>query len=247
MTNEIEIPNVDHTVYDKSFLDKIVVKINHSVKFDSSNNNAIVDLLKNKYSLLLSEQEKNLLEYKTLRLKDENNGLHIKISDSFVQIVLDGRSYFSFKDSLLAHIEGFLHCIFQMGGDINKFSIEKVNLWPIKILNTEGEKGLIDWVKKIFSNPLVENLNNHYVKDNLKAELTLNSKSDSCIDILSYGWLRNGYKVLFILNNEGICSDTNMLSQDQIFETITLINQRLFDIFHWGVSDLIINIMSNKK
>lgn len=247
MTNEIKIPQVDHTVYDKSFLESVVVKINHSVKFDSSNNHIIVDLLKHKYSLLISEQDMNLLGYKTLRLKDENNGLHIKISDLFIQIALDGKSYISFNDSLLAHIEGFVHCIFQMKGIINKLSIEKVNLWPIKVLNGDGENGLIDWINKIFSNPVVEKLRDHHLKDNIKAELTLKRQGDSSVDILSSGWIRDDDNVLFILNNEGICSDANMLIQDKIFDTITLMNQRLFNNFHWGVSNLIINIMSNKK
>lgn len=247
MPEEINIPHIDHAVYDKSFLDSVVVKINHSAKFDKSNKNAIVELINNKYSLCISEEDINLLGYKTLRLKDVKNGLSVKIGDSFIQIRLEGESYISFRDSLLTHTEGFIHTIYQMGGAIEKISIEKTNVWQTRELNADEGNNLRNIAENIFSSPVVAKLRDHYSKDNVKAELTVTLDKDASLYILSAGWIRKDDMALFILSNEGICSSSDLLAENVVSNTMEIMNQGLFNIFHWGVSDSVIGFMTNRK
>lgn len=247
MIEEINIPHIGHRVYDKSFLEGVVVKINHSAKFDASNKNIIVDLIKNNYSLHISDEDINLLGYKTLRLKDTNIGLHIKIGDSFIQIMLENKSYISFIDSMLVHVSSFVHSIYKMNGIIEKISIEKINTWTIENSRAADKNNITKFAERIFGKSVVAKLKDHYSKDNVKAELTVNRQEDSSIYILSAGWIKFEKLTLFLLNNEGICSDPELLRENSILKTIVNLNQSLFDIFHWGVSDFVINLMMNKQ
>lgn len=233
----------EHRVFGKTFLGHVIVQIHHDAKFAADDFIICKSFFEDNYGLVLDDELYTLLEYKTLRFSDNTKNFNVKMSEGFIQISMDGNVYLSFRDSLLTHVMNFTGLIHSLGFKIKKFSIEKINVFPAELQSRESH---VDAIKDIFSSNLLEMLPEEYNPDIYKKGFKVDEARFNGVLFLSFGWMRDKeapLKFAIILDSEAICENNDGIPSDDIDNLLTNMNQSLFDLYHWSVSDKVIKMM----
>lgn len=233
----------EHKVFGKTFLGHVIVQIHHDAKFTAENFMICKSFFEDKYGLVLDDELYALLEYKTLRFSDSTKNLNVKMSDGFIQISMDGNVYVSFRDSLLAHVMNFAGLIDKLGCKIKKISIEKINVFPTEL---QSEESHVEAIKDIFSINLLETLPQECDPNVYKKGIKVDGDGFDGVLFLSFGWMRDNdepLKFAIILDSEAICENNDGITFREIDKVLSNMNQSLFDLYHWSVSDMVIEMM----
>lgn len=238
---DIHIPDIKHRIYKKTFLHSVTVKINHSeVKDWELYTAALKNLFKTKYNVEIEEGKFGLLKFKSINVKSAKSKFNIKINSDFIQIKIDGTAYESFSKSLMIHCSNFISLLADSDIKIQKISVEKLNVWPVKLNNPSDLSAPLN---EIFSKSVNSLLPDDFSQNNLKVttEISFNGSQNSDLYLVSSGWLideEDSKNCFLILDTEAICN-----SPVEPENKLNYMNQVLFNLYHWSVSDKIIKLM----
>lgn len=244
---QVNIEKVSYKQYSNSFLTTVAL----SLYFDS--NESKTDFMSNLKKFATSYFNidiKDEGEFEGIRITKEDKSIVFFLSLGSAMVEISGASYQNFNDSQLPLLTRLLDFSRKVAGvdTIKDISIRKLNTWDFKANGNNVPS--LDWVyDKIFSKEFKESLSNN--------DLTEQESSISNFQkfIFEDGDYTMKLRTAYIRNTKNkdytrLILDTECLSTvvsqpiDDIIEICKCMNKRMYDTFHWCVTDEVINMMN---
>ena len=239
---EAKVNLVPHKIYDVTFLERVIVKINFNAEVDDKYE-VLKQFFQDNFNLELDSEKFELFKIKFLRISGNNGVISLKFSKSFIQIRLERDFYRSFEESMIPYLNAIYSLMAKINGSIEKISIKKVNLWPVDMSENAD---YYDVLKKIFNSNLTDNLPEEKPEE-FALSIPNKTGEDKHSLVITFGFVRNSVDDQLptaILDIEGICEYIDKLDSKNIESTFKEINQDIFNVYHWAVTDQVINVMN---
>lgn len=236
------IPTSEHKVFKKTFLEEVSVKIKHEKFSGDADFELLKGLFVDNFRIDFTDQHYSTLLFKSLRFHTKDRILSIKMSSDFIHIKMDGEFYYSFADSLRELVFLFVDLLDKSNKSISEISIEKLNFFPSELKNSKAYTQLIE---DVFSENLKSHISRDYSRSDFRKDLLIDTQGPLQAT-LSFGWLfdkEDDKKILLILESETSHSQLQDFDKEQIKNIILQLNQYLFDLYNWSISDHIIKMM----
>ena len=244
---QVYIEKIPYKQYSNSFLDTVAL----SLYFDSTESKSdFMSRLKEFTATHFNLNIKNEGEFEGIRITKEDKSINFFLSLGCAMVEISGSSYQNFIDSQLPHLDRLIEFSKKVAvvDYIKNISIRKLNTWDFK--GDEGKNPSLKWVyDKIFSADLVGSLS----KDDLNEKERLISNFQKFI--FQDGDYTIKVRTAYIQNSKDknytrLILDTECLSsvEKKSMEELTGIckkmNKRMYDVYHWCVTDEVINMMN---
>ena len=249
-----DFPHVERKTFNRNFLRTIIFQVSYDEMTDLfEKKSAITSIFKDKFprvddkitngvQIVFSNDKTPLLR----NVEDKNTGMSLEFKTLDGQKVLSiertqltytvsNKGYSNFE-SIVDELSGVLDFFTLCGiSNVNKVAIRKINLIDFKVIGNPT-----DTLAQLISPDLLANLNyipnSKYIKQNVQ---TINYQLDNNRLNIKYG-----LNIPPILNSEiaQVIIDIDLINTDKIesnyiFISATEINNEIYDIFNWTVSD----------
>lgn len=247
MMKQVNIEKIPYKQYANSFLNTVAL----SLYFDSNESKSdFMSKLKEFASAIFNLNIKDEGEYEGIRITKEDKSIIFFLSLGSAMVEISGDSYQNFNDSQLPLLTRLLDFSRKVAGvdKIKNISIRKLNTWDFKA--NDSNVPSVDWVYyKIFSKEFRESLS----KDDLtEQESSISNFQKFIFEDGDYTMkLRTAYiqnakdrdYTRLILDTECLC---NVASRpiDEIIEICKSMNKRMYDTYHWCITEEVINMMN---
>lgn len=247
------VPESDHKTYAHTFLHWIIVKINYSAHSHGDQYELLRKFFSRYPGLDFNREVYEGMKTVPVRIKSTDGIIILKIDDSFIQLKIKGVGYKNFESSVKPYLDSFSALLTDLEAYVLSIELRKVNLlaYPSEDNSMQNDNGL-----KIMELALSDSLNSEWKPTKSEEEgeeiqltrLFGEEKIDNkdCSMTVIYGFIHplknNPNKMSRVILDTQIESESKM-SGSQISGMFKAINNRLFDIFHWAISDNILKVM----
>lgn len=245
----IEIPKATepHGVYKSTFLYSVDVKLRFSTPL-SDYYDQLKQFFGEVFGLTLDRVQYDDMEFHPIKLFAEQGARVIKIQSGFFQFKIMHDQYYTFSETVMPVISEFLKFLQTVDAQVSTFSIRKMNIWPFTGREDKG----IELFPDIFSRELMENMHLKFSSDEMVAseERQLDMPEQGDVTFIRAGMILNegdGASKL-ILDTETVYNGgpVSVTDSSLIPDKLTKMNDYLFDIYHWAVTDEVIDKMKEE-
>lgn len=217
MEQQVNIIHKDREKFNKTFLYNVTILCSFKQKDFTDSHSLIIEILESSGWKTVSDKEK------TLVFKRDSTLLFFGENSIFLTIPkVDYQSFEGLSDiiNLICQIEDKLE------SKVSTAAIVKTNRYNIKHENNKGES----WMRKTLFSKEFNSINNNqenYIHnfENIVTMISTHFSSKDGVDTIEYK----------IIASENI--------QTNLKESLQEINQKLFDVWRWSVSDKLIKLM----
>lgn len=248
------IKNRPKKEYKNTFLQNIFLSI-HFDKIDRNNiSSDFAEKWKNYIKTTFNDLDVSSSFWETpISISRDDGCLTIILSNGFIGAIVGAKDYRSFIDNILPQLyklKTFLKDVLNLDS-INSISVRKVNIWQFKSKDNIKIEPL-DVRKKIFSNDLICKKSNGILDEN----------ENKIPNMHKYEWFENDIKVIArtvflrysnkntafnqVLDTEAIYAKNNIAIED-LEEKSILLNNILYELYHWCINTQILKIMEGDK
>lgn len=239
----------NHQTYKHTFLARVMVKIVYESNVDGKYKE-FKDFFKDFSKLELSREKFDNLQLTPIRIKTEDGGLQFKIDHRFIQLKIEGSVYVDFKTSVSPLLDKVLAFLSNIGADVLSMEIRKINIWGVNAKNRDSIES--DLMNAVLSPDLLHywNPSEDYEDDQLikltRFDWSESNEAYTSHSIITFGFIDSeNENEMSRLILDTVCETTHVGKSMKIAEEIlTNINSRLYDMYHWAVSDATIKAMS---
>lgn len=241
-----KIPYVEHRSYDVTFLQRVILKLNFNASIEDSFDVLRKFFLEN-FQLDFDEEKYDLLKVKFLRISGNDGIIIFKFAKDFIQIKVERNAYQGFKKTMEPYLDKIIALIDDLSGSVAKLAIKKVNMWPADIDESVDYYNLLE---HLFKQELTSKLPISKPDGENVKQITECGSGGAYNIVLSFGYLPKSDNRTWptaLLDIEGICDNGDLLTdRKRILDVATDINQDIFNVYHWAVTDEVINVMETK-
>lgn len=241
--------HIERKVYKRTFLQQVDVRLEYPVIGKDELTSALVEAAGAffKKHFQLDSKDRSLIE-RELFLKDDEQQLALLFSPAASMLSVGYKNYNTFYESVLPHLYPVKEYVLNVLGktDVRAY-LRKVNVFSIENHSEEDqEKRDRLFLQNVFSSDF---LNTEYSKSNAvidgeNTELYIRSFQidDVSLELRTY-FLHPDSGVSSIFFDSIVCFDAGASNLDVLLEKS---NNILYDVYHWSVSEGIIDIMNSE-
>lgn len=239
-------PNIAHCTYKNSFLQRVLVEFQYE-SISSQKSNLLSNVWEKYFGQIITEKQRSdFFSVEGTRIKKQDESVRILLQQGICILQVEIEHYKSFNDSILSYVELLKSFLSEINCSLIKVTIRKINLWPFNI--KEGKELTPNAVlKTILSNNLLNNKDKKKLFDDIDNIYTLSLKeNDTCVEI-KFGYLQMSSDIELsrvVLDTSAIIDFNPPVNTQELTRTkFDELNHLLFNVYHWCVNPMIINLM----
>lgn len=245
-------PSYEHKIYKNTFLQNVSVYISHPCGLIE--NQTLNDRCNQFFVENFGISSNKSLAANTITITNDELGVEYMFSRENSYLRVNSKNYVCFEMSMLGLLyrtKRFCKKVLDVDA-IKGLSIQKVNIFPIKLENEFNDEIKDNLYKSIFAQELLslpfKNVEIEEDKDFVDPikECIINDEKDNLKYAFRYGILHNSNNPLnynVVLDIQVYDINTEKLSLDSIEENVQIINQRSYEAFHYLVTPTVIKMM----
>lgn len=246
---KVNIPSVQYRQYPNSFLSKVALYLTfNSEESKEAFRDKLQKFLSANFDLNMQADE----DFEAVRVTNESKTVEFFFSLNFAAVEFSGDNYKNYTDTqlpqlfrLIDYAKKIVHV-----SEISMISVRKLNTWDFK--SKDDKTPSLDKVRnKIFSQDLISVLSGQNLTDDERKirnfEKFSFDKDDFKITVRS-AYIQNSKEKEYtrlILDTECLQTDEK-LSLDDLSSLCKTMNKQLYDIYHWCVTNEVINMMNQQ-
>lgn len=236
-------PHIEcHNTYGITFLESVVVKL--AFNGEKGTYGLLSEYLEKSFGAKISKEKYDLLNADPIRLRDANGAMHIKIFRNAIELYISGKAYTNFQNSASFYVSSFSEYLQGIDSVANQLSLEMIDVWPFQ------NNAPIDMkiaIPAFFSDEFVGMMGADL--DGFATKEFRDGASGDFV-VVKYGCVNEladnpRQPKRLILDTMAVTEGA--LAPDRLLAVATRLNNTLYDVFHWAVSENVINAMINPK
>lgn len=220
--------------YKITFLES--VKLHVAYECDKENYANFKKFFEDFTCLSLDEKRYETKKISAMRLTGDNGAFTLKFAKSSIDFSINGQAYVGFESNFEVFLRKFSSFLEAIGSDAKEISIEKINLWPMCL---DGIEVNINEFKDLVFSKEIRDIRCDDTGIGIKES---KDPENGWALLLKYGVAERSDSVLTLILDTKCIKTVNVLPP-YLIEEMSNLNQILYDVYHWSVTQDVINVM----
>ena len=248
-----EIEHINYRIYPNTFIQNVVVVMgfdndSDNPEFDTIPTNRLRTFLKDNFGFQLPNEEPK----KQASLSSEELGLNFQFYTNKVSLRVNCMNYQSFEATVMPLIYKLRSYMFEVLGkdSVDYIKIRKVDMFPFQLMDNPDNSIYGKMMHHLLNNDLLDSPADgvEKTKDGV-TDIERRTLSDENFDfIVKTGVVKSVtesgvYLVILDTSSKTRADSYPKIDKNNIEEVLRHQNQRMFDLYHWAVTDEVKNVM----
>lgn len=236
-------PHIEcHKSYEITFLESVIAKL--TFNGEGGSYDILSRYLDRSFGAEISKEKYDLLNADPIRLSNGQRSMAVKIYRNAIELFISGKAYTNFQESVAQYIISFAGYLTDIGSVVNQLSLEMIDVWPFQN-NVPIDMSIA--IPAFFSEGFIRRIG---FNPNAFSSKEFRDDSSGDFVVVKYGCVNEqpdnpSRPKRLILDTMALTEST--LEPEQLLDAASRLNNALYDVFHWAVSDNVIKAMINPK